>query len=236
MLLLAAAALIAPRVQRTIDYHKIVSKPSTSHLLNVQPMTITPSYVGETETVNTGYASFAVPSNTFHQLHAFETWLDLRANENCKVLLTEVHYDKTLSPDGNFTFTKNALNTFPLGSAQVFSMSQDDLTQHTLLLMTKLSNSYVQRGIAFFENEQTKGFIRYGSDPYFSDGTHIIVWDKQWPLCQEIALTIPDPQLRKDTAHSIAASYAFTVTSLPDRGSLIEMAEQAVKNFNTVAR
>ena len=230
-----AAIVIAQRVRRVVAYDRIVSKPSTARLLSVRPTTVTPEYARQTDTVNTGYSTFRVPSAKFDQLRAFETWLDLRVDDRSAVLLTEIHYDTTHSPDGNFTFTGNALNTYPAASDHVFFMSSTDLTQHTLLIMKKLSNSYGERGIAFFETDRTKGIIRYGSDPYYSDGIHLIVWDRQWPLCQEITLTIADPQLRKETADAIAASYTFTVTSLPGRDRLLEMAQQAADSFSPSA-
>lgn len=96
----------------------------------------------------------------------------------------------------------------------------------------KLSVSYAERGIAFFETSRTKGIIRLGAEPYFAHGVHLNVWDQLHPRCQEITITVSDPDLRHDTAQAVASTFEFTVDVLPDHDKLCRTSTHAAEAFS----
>lgn len=227
----AVAVLFVPRVHRTIAYRRIVSSPSASRRLSVQPTTMAAHFEKPAEIINTGYSTFSVPSGVFTHMDSHGTWLNLQGGD-FSVLFTEVNFASEFSVDGNYSFFHRAMQESPVTAAQAFSMNDSEFIQHVALIMAKLSNSYADRGITFFETTRTKGIIRLGSEPYFAHGVHLIVWDQLHPLSQEITITVSEPDLRNDTAQAIASTFEFTVDVLPDHDKLCQMSTHAAEAFS----
>ncbi len=217
-----------------IMYRSFVSNSRASTRLSVQPTTDSVQFEKPTETINTGYSTFSVPSGVFSHMDSRDTSLTLRGGDHFEVILPEVHFERDFSTDGNYSFFHQAMQEYPVTVARVFAMNNAEFTRHITLIMAKYSSSG-EGGIAFFETNQTKGIIRLGSGPHSAGIIYLNVWDKQRPLCQEMCIKVSDPTLRNDTARAIASSYVFTIDALPDRDKLIQMSKYAAEAFSNRA-
>ena len=230
--LVMGAFSAAPRARRALAYRNQISSPVAAAKLAIRPQIVKPIAPGNTDTIDTFYSTFSVPSGIYTQLESHETWLVLTGRQDAKILLTEIGYPSDLSADGNFTFYNDALYAFPATGWQVFSMSEKEFTSHVRRIAGKVATPYADRHVSLFETPNTKGIIHYGSAEHFPNVTNIAVWDKVNSIFQEITVTVADPELREQTATCIAATYCFKLDVTPDRDKLLLLIEQAVASFS----
>jgi len=238
---LAAACLgiftiiAVPRLHRTITYQQKISAPAISRTLALKLRSESPQEAVRVKSVDTHYSTFKLPADVFSHMQAHETWLVLTGQSAAEVLLTEVGYPTELSADGNFTFYADAIAAQPATAWEVFTMSDPEFKSHLRLIVGKAATPYADAQVDYFETPHVKGFIRHGSAQFHPDIINIAVWDNTNHLFQEITITISDPQIRREVANTIAASYRFTVQELPSRDVLVSLAQEAVATFNPKA-
>lgn len=227
--------ITVPRLYRTITYQQKISDKSISRALALKLRSAAPEETVDAKSVDTHYSTFKLPADVFLHMQAHETWLVLTGEPAAEVLLTEVGYPTELSADGNFTFYADAINAQPATAWEVFTMSGPEFEAHMGLIIGKAATPYADTEVGYFETPHVKGFIRYGSEQFHPDIINIAVWDNTSHLFQEITITIADPQLRRQVADTIAASYRFTVQELPSREKLVSLAQKAAATFNPEA-
>ena len=221
-MLAMGAFSIAPRARRALAYRNHISSPVAAAKLAIRPQIIKPIAPAITDTIDTPYSTFNVPSGIYTQLESHETWLVFTGSQDAEILLTEIGYPTELSADGNFAFYNDALYACPATGWQVFFMSEKEFTSHIKLIAGKVATPYADRDVSLFETPNTKGIIRYGSAQHFPNVTNIAVWDKVNPIFQEITVTVTDDELREHTAACIAASYRFKLDVAPDRDTQLQ--------------
>ena len=170
-----ATMAIAPRARRTLAYLNQVSSPAAAAKLAIRPKMVKLSAPADTDTIDTFYSTFSVPSGVFTKLDSHETWLVLTGRHDAEILLTEIGYPTELSADGNFTFYNEALSTCPASGWQVFSMSDDQFTLHVKRITVKVATPYADRDVSLFQTPNAKGIIRYGSVEHFPSVINIAI-------------------------------------------------------------
>lgn len=230
-----AAMSVGPRARRTLAYLNQVSSPAAAAKLAIRPKMVKPTAPASTDTIDTLYSTFSVPSGVFTTLDSNGTWLVLAGRHEFEILLTEIGYPTELSADGNFTFYNEALSACPATGWAVFSMSDKQFASHVKCIAGKLATPYADRDVSVFKTPNVKGIIRYGSAERFPGVINIAIWDLDKPLFQEITVTVPDTELLEQTATCIAATYCFKLDVTPDRDKLLLLLKQAVASFNLKA-
>ena len=230
-----AAIVVGPDARRALLYRIQVSNPVAAAKLAIEPQIVEPIAPVNTDKIDTFYSTFSVPSGIYTRLESHETWLALTGRQDAEILLTEIGYPSELSADGNFTFYRDAISVRPATAWQVFYMSEKEFATHEKLIAGKVATPYADRDVSLFETPNTRGIIRYGSAEHFPSVTNIAIWDKTNPICQEITITVADPELRGQTATCIAATYSFKLDVAPDRDKLLPLLERAVASFNLKA-
>lgn len=226
------AIVVGPGARRALLYRIQLSNPVTAAKLSIEPQIVKPIAPVNTDKIDTFYSTFSVPSGIYTRLESHETWLVLTGRQDAEILLNEIGYPSELSADGNFTFYSDAISVRPATSWQVFSMSETEFATHVKLILGKAATPYADRDVSLFETPSTKGIIRYGSAEHFPSVTNIAIWDKTNPICQEITITVADPELRDQMAKCIAATYSFKLDVAPDRDKILPLVERAVAAFN----
>jgi len=229
-----AAMSVGPRARRTLAYPNQVSSPAAAAKLAIRPKMVEPIAPASTDTIDTLYSTFSVPSGVFTTLDSHETWLVLAGGHEAEILLTEIGYPTELSADGNFTFYNEALSACPASGWAVFSMSDKQFASHVKCIAGKVATPYAG-DVSVFQTPNVKGIIRYGSAERFPGVINIAIWVLEKSLFQEITVTVPDTELLEQTATCIAATYCFKLDVTPDRDKLLLLLKQAVASFNLKA-
>ena len=232
VLVCVLAAVIVPRLQRVAVYQRKITEPTVALKLAIKLWISHPILPFDSVSVDTLYSTFQVPANVFTSMEPHETWLLLHGPSSTEVILSEVGYLTELSPDCNFTFYQNAINAEPSTQWEAFAMSDTDFTTHLSLIIGKAATPYADSEVLYFETLTVKGFIRHGSESHYSDTVNIAIWDKKYPLSQEVTIKISDPVLRQQVTDSIAASYRFKLDEAPSPDALKSIAKQAAELFS----
>ena len=232
--IVAGAFLAFPRLLRAFAYAEQVSKPSIAKKLAIRPTIEKPRVPDATRTIDTLYSTFEVPAREFNKMASHQTWLILSGADDTEILLTGIGNSSEHGPTGMLNFHEQALHTYPLSPWEVFVMSDSDFTAHMELALGKAATPCADRDVSFFETSTAKGIIRYGSTMSFPDIINLAIWDSTQSIFQEITITASDAELRKQTAHSVAATYRFTVDNAPDDKALFQFVEKAVEQFQGI--
>jgi len=229
-LLSAASVLFVSRLHRTVVYSEMISRQIAERLA-IRPVVAQPSIPDQSQAIVTRYATFSVSPTVLRKMDAHDTWLKLSGDGECSVLLTEIHFESQFTSDGNYTFYRDAALTVPVSRWECFCMSDQEFKSHVPHVVAKAANGFADRGITFFENQHSKGIVYHGSDSPTSIQTEIAIWDKVHPIAQTIAISHSDAKLCEQVADSIAATWQFTITELPDRDTLVKLANDSASDF-----
>ncbi len=228
---LVTIVLVYPRIERLTSYRRLILNPHATSRLAIQPNSMYPQPVPDTQLIDTFYSQFQVPAGFFTSLDARKTWLKLQNANGDSVLLTQLHYETHFSADGNYTFHRQSLNEQARTSWQVLLMPEDEYAEHWALIAAKIAIPYADQDVSTFHTSTTKGIIRFGSTTTYPHVVSMVVWDISRPISQEIIITIADPELRHSTVETIASSYRFTIDAIPPVDIQQQLASEASRSF-----
>lgn len=233
LLVLVIIALSSPRVERLASYRRLILDPHATPQLAIQPKSMHPQTVPDTQLIDTFYSQFQVPDGFFTNLDARKTWLKLHNANGDSVLLTQLHYETHFTADGNYTFNRQSLNEQAKSSWQVLLMPEGEYAEHWKLIAAKIATSHADQDVFTFHTSTTKGIIRYLSTTTGPHVVNLVIWDISRPISQEIFITIADPELRYSTVETIASSYRFTIGAIPPVDIQQQLADDASKSFRS---
>jgi hypothetical protein len=217
VLLLVLVIYLTPRITACCLYYSLISKPLDLETLSIKPQQVKLSEPNNFCVFSLGFAEIPLCPNSISTIR-YHKGLGVI----CRNDLNNITYS-FLPPENPAKITYDLqvkmANTMPMKYSEIFFSKSCSIYRIGSAYIMKVSNPFNQRGIGFFETEDIKGLIHFGSqkNPY---NIAADIFSKYGNINQFVVICSESPEKSKEAMFKLLSSYRFTISEANDSNVL----------------
>lgn len=172
-----------------------------------------------------GYAQCYIDPNLINTIEfRFEIAVSVNSPESEKLFFG---FFNPLEEDISFEDELKAMRTYPKSYFQICCMTKDEFSEYLAWCFLKTSGKFNENGFGIFENDNIKGFIRFGT-AYNPAHMYVDIYSKKYSINQGITVISSSPEKTRMIILSLLSSYRYLADRPLEETALKQMVSNAL--------